>query len=103
MFNENPKKGIEFCIENKIFKRKPRDIVKFLKNNPCISKFSLGIYFGDPNELNQAVLKQFASLFKYDGSSIDEALRKYLAEFRLPGEGDQITRILEQFSETYYN
>ena len=32
---------------------------------------------------------------------IDEAIRKFLATFRLPGEGDQIQRIIEKFSSVY--
>lgn len=34
---------------------------------------------------------------------IDEAIRKFLASFRLPGEGDQIQRIIEKFSAAYMN
>lgn len=33
---------------------------------------------------------------------IDEAMRLFLQQFRLPGEGQQIDRIIEQFSSTYY-
>jgi brefeldin A-inhibited guanine nucleotide-exchange protein len=37
----------------------------------------------------------------YSGMSIDEALRKLLQEFKLPGEAQQIDRIMEKFAESY--
>ena len=40
--------------------------------------------------MNQQVLTIYASRFDYKDEPIDEAIRKFLATFRLPGEGDQI-------------
>lgn len=36
------------------------------------------------------------------GKIIDDALRVFLSEFRLPGEGQKIDRILEIFAKEYY-
>ena len=33
---------------------------------------------------------------------IDEALRYYMSYFALPGEGQQVDRIMEKFGERYY-
>ena len=51
--------------------------------------------------MNQQVLEIYASRFEYKGEPIDDAIRKFLATFRLPGEGDQIQRIIEKFSLAY--
>ena len=51
--------------------------------------------------MNQQVLMIYASRFDYKDEPIDEAIRKFLATFRLPGEGDQIQRIIEKFSVAY--
>ena len=47
LFNEKPKKGINFCIENSIIKRDtPIYIAKFLQT-PGLSKFAIGQFLGD--------------------------------------------------------
>ena len=45
----------------------------------------------------------YANAFKYTNEPIDYAIRKFLATFRLPGEGDQIHRIVWKFSTAYRN
>ena len=37
----------------------------------------------------------------YAGMSFDDALRRLLSEFKLPGEAQQIDRIMEKFAEAY--
>eukprot|EP00951_Prasinocladus_malaysianus_P047238 scaffold649520_cov46-Prasinocladus_malaysianus.AAC.1 len=32
----------------------------------------------------------------------DDAIRKFLADFRLPGEAQKIDRLMEKFAERYY-
>ena len=88
IFNENPNKGIKFCIDSALFKDRANSIVKFLMHTSGISKFAIGQYLASPNEMNQKVLQLYASRFQYKGLPIDEALRIFLATFRLPGEGD---------------
>jgi golgi-specific brefeldin A-resistance guanine nucleotide exchange factor 1 len=43
LFNEKPPKGIEFCIVNRLIKRKgaPNKVAKFLLT-PGLSKFAIG-------------------------------------------------------------
>lgn len=47
------------------------------------------------------MLEIYAGRLQYRGEPIDEAIRKFLATFRLPGEGDQIQRIIGKFSQAY--
>jgi len=90
IFNENPHKGIQFCIESGIFSNKASSIAKFLQCTSGLSKFAIGQYLATPKDTNQRVLEIFSSQFDYKNTPIDESIRKFLATFRLPGEGDQI-------------
>ena len=101
IFNENPNQGIKFCIEQKLFSDKASSISKFLQLQSGLSKFAIGQYLASPKEMNQKVLELYATKFQYKDRAIDEALRTFLATFRLPGEGDQIQRIIEKFSAAY--
>ena len=101
IFNENPNRGIQFCIESNLFKNRETSIVKFLMHTNGLSKFAIGQYLASPKEMNQKVLELYATKFQYKDRAIDEALRTFLATFRLPGEGDQIQRIIEKFSAAY--
>jgi Sec7-like guanine-nucleotide exchange factor len=38
---------------------------------------------------------------RYPGLTLDAALRRLLAGFRLPGEAQKIDRIMEKFAEVY--
>lgn len=51
-----------------------------------LSKFAIGEYLSDPEEFNQNVLKEFTKSFDFVNEPIDNALRRYLKSFRLPGE-----------------
>ncbi|KAJ1259610.1 hypothetical protein BS78_10G168500 [Paspalum vaginatum] len=48
------------------------------------------------------VLHEFARTFDFKEMNLDAALRLFLETFRLPGESQKIQRILEAFSERYY-
>lgn len=88
-----------------------------------VEKKKLGIYLSKPK--NYEVLKQFMNKFDWKQFSadkrfdmvekgyspnhpgialrIDEALRMVLAKFRLPGESQQIERVVDAFSDGYFN
>ena len=100
-FNGKPNKGIKFCIEQKFFPEKPENVVNFLLNANGLSKFAIGQYLACPDNFNQQVLENFARRFNYQNESIDESLRKFLKAFRLPGEGDQIDRVIDKFANAY--
>ncbi|CCK71837.1 Arf family guanine nucleotide exchange factor GEA1 KNAG_0I00460 [Huiozyma naganishii CBS 8797] len=100
-FNENSKEGIELLIENKFIPHNNEDeIAKFLfANNGRMNKKQLGLLICKPT--NVSLLDKFMSNFDFRGLKIDEALRVLLTRFRLPGESQQIERIIESFSKYY--
>ena len=98
LFNEKPKKGIDFLIKNQLLEYDPDTISEFLLTTPGLSKFAIGQYIGNTDDFNVAVMRAFCNKIDFRYMEIDEALRLFLSLFRLPGESQQIDRIIEQFA-----
>jgi hypothetical protein len=62
----------------------------------------LGDFLGDPDDFCLQVLEEFACTFDFSDMQIDGALRTFLESFRLPGEAQKIHRVLEAFSDRFY-
>ncbi|KAI9208547.1 uncharacterized protein BJ171DRAFT_489303 [Polychytrium aggregatum] len=101
-FNIKPKDGIAFWQENHYLPADltPQSVAALLKTTPGIDKRLLGDYISRPDNLG--VLKSFIEMFDFNGKRLDEALRLLLESFRLPGESQQIARIMETFAEIYF-
>ena len=97
----------------------PESMARVCHDVPGLDKKKLGEFLG--KLANVAVLKAYMDLFRWDvhatttsssSSSakqqvwkrprIDEALRVVLERFRLPGEAQQIERVVESFSAGYF-
>lgn len=100
-FNEKPKKGIPLLIEKGFIESdSEKDLAKFLfENNSRVNKKTIGLLLCDPKKVT--LLKSFIDLFDFKGLRVDEAIRILLTKFRLPGESQQIERIIEAFSSRY--
>ena len=61
-----------------------------------------GEYLGNIEEFNQSVLSEFLKAYNFEGKTLVQSLRMILTEFRLPGEAQQIDRILEKFSAQFF-
>jgi Sec7-like guanine-nucleotide exchange factor len=103
LFNDNPKAGIDFLLKHQVIEYDPITIAELLLTTPGLSKYSIGQYLGKKDEFNLEVLTAFCQKIDFRGIEIDEAMRLFMAQFRLPGEGQQIDRIIEQFAVTYYS
>lgn len=102
IFNENPKKGVAAFAEKK-FLSDPNDthelaLLLFHKSSR-LNKKILGEFLAKPS--NTDLLREFMNLFTFAGLRVDEALRLLLKSFRLPGESQQIERIVELFAKAY--
>lgn len=104
LFNTNPKEAFAFLQQRGMLTAtapSPSEIVTFLRNAQGIDKKMLGEYLVKPNNIE--ILREFFSAFKFsESTTIDCALRQVLESFRLPGEAQQIDRIMECFSEIFY-
>ncbi|GFY88509.1 sec7 domain-containing protein [Actinidia rufa] len=67
-----------------------------------LDKNLVGDFLGNHDEFCVQVLHEFAWTFDFQDMNLDTALRLFLETFRLPGESQKIQRVLEAFSERYY-
>ncbi|CAE6485000.1 unnamed protein product [Rhizoctonia solani] len=127
-FNEKPKKGVVFMLENGLVDPKveeasdmpaekldeptqsekeqpkradPKSLARFLKNCPRLDKKVLGEYISHLE--NPELLKEFIGLFDFRAKPIAEAMRELLESFRLPGESQPIARITETFAKQFFS
>jgi cytohesin len=100
-FNMDPKKGIEYLIENGLLQNTPEDVAQFLYKGEGLNKTAIGDYLGERNEFNIEVLKAFVNLHEFSDMILVQALRQFLWSFRLPGEAQKIDRMMECFACRY--
>jgi hypothetical protein len=102
LFSENVKEGIKYFQDVGLLPTPLTDdaMAEFLFKSE-LDKARVGDYLAKPKHL--AVLQKFTSFFEFTGLRIDEALRFYLDKFRLPGESQQIERILDTFAKRYFD
>ncbi|KAF9598326.1 hypothetical protein IFM89_026615 [Coptis chinensis] len=103
-FNRDPKKGLEFLQGTHLLPEKldPQSVACFFRYTPGLDKNLVGDFLGNHDEFSVQVLHEFAGTFDFQDMSLDTALRLFLETFRLPGESQKIQRVLEAFSERYY-
>ncbi len=110
-FNRKPKKGLarmaaagiadvwhEDATTGKLMAPPPAEIAKlalFLRQTPGLNKAALGDFLGANNDVGKATLTAMVALFDFRALTVDQALRVFLEAFRLPGEAQQIDRIVQ--------
>ncbi|CAG00220.1 unnamed protein product, partial [Tetraodon nigroviridis] len=100
-FNMDPKKGIQFMIENDLLKNTSDDIAQFLHKGEGLNKTAIGDYLGERDEFNIQILHAFVELHEFTDLNLVQALRQFLWSFRLPGEAQKIDRMMEAFAQRY--
>ncbi|XP_039130653.1 ARF guanine-nucleotide exchange factor GNOM [Dioscorea cayenensis subsp. rotundata] len=103
-FNRDPKKGLEFLQGTHLLPEKldPQSVACFFRYTAGLDKNLVGDFLGNHDEFCVQVLHEFAGTFDFEDMNLDTALRLFLETFRLPGESQKIQRVLEAFSERYY-
>lgn len=104
-FNRDERKGLEYLKLSQLVSDppNPKAYAFFFRYTHGLDKNFVGDFLGDPDEFHIQVLKEFTETFEFSGMALDNALRNYLETFRLPGESQKIQRILEAFSERFYD
>ncbi|KAM9491745.1 cytohesin 4b isoform 2-T3 [Salvelinus alpinus] len=100
-FNMDPKKGINYLVENKLLERNPLPIAEFLYKEEGLNKTAIGDYLGEREDLHLQTLKAFVDLHEFSDLNLVQALRQFLWSFRLPGEAQKIDRMMETFATRY--
>ncbi|XP_004307475.1 PREDICTED: ARF guanine-nucleotide exchange factor GNOM-like [Fragaria vesca subsp. vesca] len=103
-FNRDPKKGLEFLQGTHLLPEKldPQSVACFFRYTAGLDKNLVGDFLGNHDDFCVQVLHKFAGTFDFQDMNLDTALRLFLETFRLPGESQKIQRVLEAFSERYY-
>jgi len=79
----------------------PEDIAAFLRQTPDLDKTVIGDYLGERDEPMLTVMHAYVDALDFTSQALDEAIRKFLEGFRLPGESQKIDRLMEKFAERY--
>eukprot|EP00118_Oscarella_pearsei_P005377 m.24672 g.24672 ORF g.24672 m.24672 type:complete len:1794 (+) comp28667_c0_seq1:116-5497(+) len=101
IFAEKPKKGVKFLQENGLVGAESVDVAKFFLSDDRLDKTQIGNYLGENIKYNIDVMYAYTDLMEFSEMSFTSALRKFLSEFRLPGEAQKIDRIMEKFASRY--
>ena len=119
LFNKKHKEGIQFLMNESVLPTpiKPKDLAEFLRLGIVLGldKVAVGAYLGEAGKapvagnsphdyerdwFHKETLKAYCSLFNFENQSLLDGLRMFLSSFRLPGEAQQIDRILQAFAES---
>ncbi|KAL7543638.1 hypothetical protein ACHAXR_012961, partial [Thalassiosira sp. AJA248-18] len=119
LFNEKPKKGLQYLADNGMLPNNPPDpksVASFLRNGLVVGleKTAVGQYLGeigknadktaaavwDQDWFHKELLTAFCSSFAFERLTVLDGLRMFLSSFRLPGEAQMIDRILQAFAES---
>lgn len=119
IFNEKPTRGISFLSSCGILKDQvsPTSVASFLRNGIVVGldKRKVGEYLGEKGKspvagksppdwerdwFHKETLQAYCSSFQFENQTLIDGLRMFLAAFRLPGEAQQIDRILQNFAES---
>ena len=110
LFNKKPKKGIKelerigvLLPDKQTTQQRAYAITQFLRNTSNLEKEKVGEYIGhgDDEEM-ELVRTEYTNTFSLEGRSMVSSLRMFLGKFRLPGEAQQIDRILQTFARRVF-
>ncbi|XP_013613538.1 PREDICTED: ARF guanine-nucleotide exchange factor GNL1 [Brassica oleracea var. oleracea] len=103
-FNSDPKKGLQQLQAMHLLPEEldPKSVACFFRYTCGIDKNLIGDFLGNHDQFCVQVLHEFAKTFDFQNMNLDNALRLFVGTFRLPGESQKIQRVLEAFSERYY-
>ena len=110
LFNKKPAKGIKALLSAGHISVEGEDeaviasaVAAFLSRADSLglSKTAVGEYLGSEEPAAIAALKVYLASIDFAGQHIDEAIRRALEGFRLPGEAQKIDRIMEALAPAF--
>lgn len=118
LFVESPERGLRYLQQCGALPTPliPETVANFLRLAPQLPKEAVGAFLGElgkepstgtsssyyeahSKEFHNEMLLKYVESFEFHGQSVLDCLRIFLSAFRLPGEAQQIDRILVAFSE----
>ena len=101
LFNKNPIKGMRNLVESGVIASSIDAQAEFLFNTADLDKSAKGQFLGNYESNQIAVMHAYTDKFNFTDLEFDIALRLYLGSFRLPGEAQQIDRLMEKFADRF--
>ena len=108
-FNEKPKHIVKVLKNSAILSDKMPEEVQaklvseFLRHNPILKKNAIGQFLASgENSFDILVREKYMTTFGFHNKPMLTALRTFLEAFRLPGEAQQIDRLLQSFANEAY-
>lgn len=115
VFNRKASHGFNYLLDCGLVAENnmtPELAAQFLRNGLVVGldKRAVGGYLGEAGkqtptnvwdgvDFHKKCLEHYCALFDFENQSVLDSLRMFLAAFRLPGEAQQIDRILQAFSD----
>ncbi|XP_018593844.1 cytohesin-3-like isoform X2 [Scleropages formosus] len=102
-FNMDPKKGIQYLVDNDLLEWTPQAVAEFLYKEEGLNKTAIGDFLGERDDMHLQILNSFVELHEFSDLNLVQGLRQFLWSFRLPGEAQKIDRMMEAFATRYCN
>lgn len=102
LFNKKAKKGLAHLQSIGRLGESFDEIAEFLRATPGLDKTVIGDYLGERDEPMIKVMHAYVDAMDFTSLTLDDAIRKFLEGFRLPGESQKIDRLMEKFAERYH-
>lgn len=100
-FNVLPHDGIAHLVRRgTLVDDSPAEVARALFCTEGLSKRKIGDFLAKPK--NQPVMQAWLARLSIAGMMLDEGIRNMVLKMRLPGEAQQIDRIIEKFAEEYF-
>jgi cytohesin/brefeldin A-inhibited guanine nucleotide-exchange protein len=108
LFNKDSDAGIHYLLESSLISGEndtetSEKVARVLHVTEGLNKEMIGKCLGSHKEKNLKIMKAYCELLEFKGLNFDVALRLLLSTFKLPGEAQQIERIVKVFAMCYYN
>ncbi|MES1904320.1 MAG: Brefeldin A-inhibited guanine nucleotide-exchange protein 1 [Paramarteilia canceri] len=102
IFNNEESSGIKFFIDNKLVDNVAHAIAQVLYSDNRLSRESIGNFISNNTDISKAVLHELISIYELKDQDLLECLRKFIGNFKMPGESQKIDRIVVEFASCYY-
>ncbi|CAF1374888.1 unnamed protein product [Adineta ricciae] len=102
LFNQKPKKGLEFLCEKNLISREPETVAQFFHSyQDVLDKTLIGDCLGNEDNYHKQIMYAYVDQLDFTNMEFLAALRKFLSGFRLPGEAQKIDRLMEKFAARF--
>jgi Sec7-like guanine-nucleotide exchange factor len=103
LFNADPEEGLRAAtVRFGLFDASPAGEARFLLEARGLSLLAIGRMLGAADERAGVRLEAFAAAIDWESVDFCRALRYFCQRFRLPGEAQQIQRIMQAFAKWYW-